>query len=117
MSAPVANCVGVMAWLVTTSPATKLSVDDLYGVVYAGSRHGPISAQPDVRGDTAIIDTTSASTSLGTAVVATGAFDGNALVPRASIATRPNTDPTPLRVSTSRIGVTAWYRSPLAALS
>src|SRR3954468_17518752 len=117
MAAPVASCVGVIAWLATTSPATKLSVDDLYGVEYAGSLHGPISAQPELRGDTVTIETTSASTSLGTAVVATGAFDGNALVPRASIATRPNTDPRPLRVSTRRVGLTASYCSPSASLS
>ena len=38
--------------------------------------HGPISAQPAFRGETAIIDTISALTAPGTAVVATGALAG-----------------------------------------
>ena len=100
--------VGVMAWLATTSPATKLSVDEPYGVLYAGSMHGPISAQPALRGVMAIIDTINACTFDGTDVVATGAFAGSTPNGPASKPTRPNTDPTPLRVSTRRVGVTAW---------
>ena len=61
---------------------------------------GGLEARPDLaptrepRGATAIIDTINAFTDGGTAVVATGAFDGRIPSGPTSIATRPNTDPT-----------------------
>ena len=68
----------------------------------------PDLGQPELRGVTAIIDTISACTFAGTAEVATGALAGRIPIGGTSSATRPNTEPTPMRVSARRVGATAW---------